>query len=69
MKQTAVEWFAKEVLNARQLGFISNEKFNDLLNQAKTLEKEQIKDAFEMGQINVYENHDIDSDDYYQLNF
>ena len=35
MKQTAVEWFAKEVLRSRQLGFISNEKFNELLEQAK----------------------------------
>lgn len=41
MKQTAVEWFAKQVLRSRQLGFISNEKFNELLEQAKEMEKEQ----------------------------
>jgi len=41
MKQTAVEWFAKQVLRSRQLGFISNEKFNELLEQAKAMEKEQ----------------------------
>ena len=41
MKQTAVEWFAKQVLNARQLGFITNEKYNELLEQAKEMEKEQ----------------------------
>jgi hypothetical protein len=45
MKQTAVEWFAKQVLSARQLGFISNEKFNELLEQAKEMEKEQIIQA------------------------
>jgi hypothetical protein len=43
---TAVEWFAKQVLRSRQLGFISNEKFNELLDQAKEMEKEQIQDAF-----------------------
>jgi len=41
MKQTAVEWFAKQVLRSRQLGFISNEKFNELLEQAKEMEKEK----------------------------
>jgi hypothetical protein len=45
MKQTAVEWFAKEVLRSRQLGFISNEKFNELLEQAKEMEREQIIEA------------------------
>ena len=48
MKQTAVEWFAKQVLNARQLGFITNEKYNELLEQAKEMEKEQkIEFAFD----------------------
>ena len=40
---TAVEWFAKQVLRSRQLGFISNEKFNELLDQAKEIEKEQME--------------------------
>ena len=38
---TSVEWFAKQVLRSRQLGFISNEKFNELLEQAKEMEREQ----------------------------
>ena len=42
---TAVEWFAKHVLSSRQLGFISNEKFNELLEQAKEMEREQIIEA------------------------
>lgn len=37
---TAVEWFAKQVLRSRQLGFISNEKFNELLEQAKLMEEQ-----------------------------
>jgi len=44
---TAVEWFAKQVLRSRQLGFISNEKFNELLDQAKEMEREQIGDAWD----------------------
>ena len=39
------------------------------IEQAKEMEKTNIKDAFEMGQINAYENHNMDSDDYYLLNF
>lgn len=42
MKQTAVEWFAAQVLRSRQLGFISNEKFNELLDQAKQIENERM---------------------------
>ena len=47
---TAVEWFAKQVLRSRQLGFISNEKFNELLEQAKEMEKElnQNKMSYEL---------------------
>ena len=41
---TAVEWFAKQVLRSRQLGFISNEKFNELLEQAKEMDNQQKKD-------------------------
>jgi len=49
MKQTAVEWFAKQVLRSRQLGFISNEKFNELLEQAKEMEEKNLKDSFVAG--------------------
>ena len=46
---TAVEWFAKQVLRSRQLGFISNEKFNELLEQAKEMETEQREKDFIQG--------------------
>ena len=77
MKKTAVETiiseFNKELEVAIQIGNESKIRIiKHLINIATSyvpLEKEQIIDAFEMGQINVYENHDIDSDDYYQLNF
>ena len=63
---TAVEWFATEIKGGK---LITNQKFKELLEQAKEMEKTNIKDAFEMGQINAYENHNMDSDDYYLLNF
>ena len=40
---TAVEWFAKQTLSA----FITDEKFNELLEQAKEMEKEQMLNAFQ----------------------
>ena len=46
---TAVEWFAKQVLRSRQLGFISNEKFNELFEQAKEMEKEQKESFYKIG--------------------
>ena len=77
MKQTAVQEmiseFSEELEVANQIG--NEDKIRiikHLINIATRylpMEKTNIKDAFEMGQINVYENHDIDSDDYYQLNF
>ncbi len=42
MKQTAVEWFATQVLRSRQLGFISNKKFNELLEEAKEMQNKQM---------------------------
>ena len=44
-KQTAVGWLEMQVLRSRQLGFISNEKFNELLEQAKEMEENRIKEA------------------------
>jgi len=65
---TAVEWFAKQVLRSRQLGFISNEKFNELLDQAKEMEKEQIVRAID----NVYfdkDGNEMTGEDYYNTTF
>jgi len=76
MIKTAVEWYKNE-LNKIELTYlnkvIDRKVYMDLKSEAfekaKKMFEVQIKDAFEMGQINVYENHNIDSDDYYQLNF
>jgi IS1 family transposase len=61
---TAVEWFAKQVLRSRQLGFISNEKFNELLEQAKEMEKEQIVTAHYQGYRNDIGTTEV-SEQYY----
>ena len=65
MKQTAVEWFAKQVLSARQLGFISNEKFNELLEQAKEMEKEQIMKARQ----DIFHTGNLTNEQYYEETF
>jgi hypothetical protein len=46
MKQTAVEWFGKKVLDV-----ITTDEFNKLLEQAKEMEKQQIGKAFLNGRI------------------
>lgn len=44
MKQTAVEWFGEKVLDV-----ITTDEFNNLLEQATEMEKEQIVNAWENG--------------------
>ena len=34
--KSAVEWFANKVLHSRQMGFISNKQFSELLNEAQS---------------------------------
>ena len=48
MKQTAVEWLAKELesYGDPQICKITWEDLDSLVNQAKAMEKEQIKDAW-----------------------
>jgi hypothetical protein len=43
MKQTAVEWLASK------LNIVWEEKIIDLVEEAKSMEKEQIKDAWDDG--------------------
>jgi hypothetical protein len=46
MKQTAVEWLADN------LHYLHSTKWDDILEQAKAMEKEQIKEAYSMGRLN-----------------
>lgn len=66
MKQTAVEWLSEvtsqlfdEYLQAKFGTIILSEKLEEVTNQAKEMEKEQIEEAFAMG------NDDISSEQYY----
>lgn len=68
MAETAVEWFNQKLVD-RQNGNAYGSNWDEILEQANKMFEQQIKDSFEMGQINVYENHNIDSDDYFNLNF
>jgi hypothetical protein len=51
-QQTAVEWLWNEIDNLIPYQDINKaQQFNGLLEQAKSMEKEQIKDAFKHGEI------------------
>ena len=51
MRQTAVEWLVKELesYGDPQICKITWEDLDSLVNQAKEMEKEQIKDAYTLG--------------------
>lgn len=52
-QQTAVEWLIKEIENKNGIEFISY--FNELISQAKEMEKEQIINAHLIGLIHPLE--------------
>ena len=49
MKQTAVEWLAKEIWKRGPIGEDTPTWLKELYEQAKQMEKEQIKDAWDNG--------------------
>ena len=70
MKQTAVEWFAKELNKWRIKEFGLNAVIGiptEVFEQAKEMEKEQIKDAYDRG----YDEYDIyrNGQNYYNETF
>ena len=62
MKKTAVEWFAEKIGHNSLMGLI---EYNELFEQAKEMEKEQIKNTFNNG----YLNHSRNSEQYYNETF
>jgi len=72
MKQTAVEWlenkFKEELVLINSADgyhiFIRVEKFDELLNQAKEMEKEQIMDAYNDGYSDS-DNENLTNKQYY----
>lgn len=72
MKHTAVQWFASKVMYLK----INPKEMHDFLEwyeEAKQMEKEQIKEAFIKGEENIdlygcYENPNL-SEQYYKENY
>lgn len=64
-KQTAVEWLAKQISN--QIG--TNSLLEELFEQAKEMEKEQIVEAYRLGHI-FHDSNDSDSpEEYYDTEY
>jgi hypothetical protein len=66
MKQTAVEWFEAQVGHNSLMGL---KEFNEIFEQAKEMEKEQIEEAYMVGYYNHSVNSIMDSEEYYEQNF
>jgi hypothetical protein len=68
MKQTAVEWLQKQLEcfgNKHELQ-MSWATVDELLEQAKEMEKEQIEDAHEIGYINGGNHKSVNGEQYYK---
>jgi len=63
-KQTAVEWLTEKLRIEFGFGFSNN-----IFEQAKEMEKEQIKDAYQQGFNNAYFNNPLNSKQYYNETF
>jgi hypothetical protein len=72
MKQTAVEWLVEQLQLTRDFQRVINEvnqsstSVRDVLEQAKEMEKEQIKEAFINGEVS---RDRIDAEEYYLENY
>jgi hypothetical protein len=62
MKQTAVEWLVEQITNGTMSA-------REAIQQAKAMEKEQIKDAYQKGFIRGLGNRDEDAEQYYNETF
>ena len=66
MKQTAVEWLIRELMKSKDYQRVINDvnqigtEVKDVIQQARAMEKEQIKDAYDnnkMGRVNHGEQY------------
>ena len=67
-RQTAVEWLVKELNNLHPdliLSLKMWDDINNLITQAKQMEKEQIKDAYSNGVVRHLHSKTILSEEYY----
>jgi hypothetical protein len=71
-KETAVEWLFEQLCSSKFSWVNYHDKIyfdkttSDILNQAKEMEKEQIKDAYKS---DLYPCSDEDAEEYYQQTF
>ena len=72
MNQTAVEWLANSIINLEERLRLKEINLNDfieekdlLVEQAKEMEREQIENAFNYGQIDL----GMEADEYYNQTF
>ena len=67
MEQTAVEWFAEKIGHNSLMGLI---EYNELFEQAKEMEKEQIINAYETAmETDIYNEPLNIGKDYYNETF
>jgi hypothetical protein len=69
MKQTAVEWFEAQVGHNSLMGL---KEFNEIFEQAKEMEKEQIMTAFTQGDIfgaDFFDGVNITAENYYKQTY
>jgi hypothetical protein len=64
MKQTTVEWLAKELLREHPI-----QTNHDVIEQAKEMEKEQIINAYQQGYNNAYFSNPLNKEQYYNETF
>lgn len=60
MKQTAVEWLEEQLDSFLDLHFSDWVILNKFIDQAKEMEKQQIKDAYITGMFNAHSKTSID---------
>ncbi len=66
MKQTAVEWLEEQM---KTWGYLSAQMRVDIVQQAKEMEKEQILNAFENGEVCTLFKNEGASEQYYNETF
>jgi hypothetical protein len=70
MKQTAVEWLEKEIFRNYKflLQKVDCSRLQESIEKAKEMEKEQIIDAFNKGDVSIY-GVEINGQQYYNETF
>lgn len=64
-KKSPVEWFAEEVSKSLQFGHMSRQRYNELREQAKAMEKEQEEKTYSKAFNAGYDN----ATEYYNKTF